>query len=328
MICKNCGADIGDKGKCEYCDTVYFEEVQTQELVLDEEEALKEKREENKPEKIGIKITSPTKVAAFFCFCCIMMSLPEMKNRNIIVNVFSIMALFFIFCVPTQLISARKIKCHLSDQEEKGKARTKLTKATIIVVILWTVVCIIMAPDLIAQIGWYKTIWAIIFEVFFMGCITQLISGRTRKRHKAEAQKQTTRSQLQPGTYFSSKPYDNMDVREFALFCCNVLGKSGFTRVSVIKTSEAQGIDIVAFKNGLKYGIQCKYSSFSIGIGAVEKVIAGKNFFGCQTAAILTNQFFDRSAEELADRNDILLWNRNKLDDMIAIASNEESNVS
>ena len=31
MICKNCGADIGDKRKCEYCDTVYFETFQLQE---------------------------------------------------------------------------------------------------------------------------------------------------------------------------------------------------------------------------------------------------------------------------------------------------------
>ena len=38
MICKNCGADIGDKGKCEYCDTVYFETFQLQEPTPGKEE--------------------------------------------------------------------------------------------------------------------------------------------------------------------------------------------------------------------------------------------------------------------------------------------------
>ena len=52
-----------------------------------------------------------------------------------------------------------------------------------------------------------------------------------------------------------------MDGLQFEHRCAELLRYRGFHKVTVTKGSGDQGIDILAQKNGLKYGIQCKYYS-------------------------------------------------------------------
>ncbi|MFR7960816.1 MAG: restriction endonuclease [Roseburia intestinalis] len=111
----------------------------------------------------------------------------------------------------------------------------------------------------------------------------------------------------------SNKPYDNMDGHEFEYFCGDLLKKNEFSNVEVTRGSGDQGIDIIAYKDGVKYGIQCKCYSQNIGNKAVQEAFAGKTFYDCHVAAVLTNQYFTRSAKELAEHNGVLLWDRNKL---------------
>lgn len=116
-----------------------------------------------------------------------------------------------------------------------------------------------------------------------------------------------------------SKPigYDAMDGHDFEYFCADILSKNGYSDVEVTKGSGDQGIDIIAFKDDIKYGIQCKRYSSTIGNKAVQEAFAGKTFYGCHVAAVLTNQYFSASAVELAQKNGVLLWNRDKLDELI-----------
>ncbi|MGN0466212.1 MAG: restriction endonuclease [Lachnospiraceae bacterium] len=111
--------------------------------------------------------------------------------------------------------------------------------------------------------------------------------------------------------------YDAMDGHDFEYFCANILSENGFKNVEVTKGSGDQGIDIIAFKDDVKYGIQCKRYSSTIGNKAVQEAFAGKTFYGCHVAVVLTNQYFSSSAMELAQKNGVILWNRDKLDEMI-----------
>lgn len=88
-------------------------------------------------------------------------------------------------------------------------------------------------------------------------------------------------------------------------------------QVEVTKGSGDQGIDILAFKDGIKYGIQCKCYSSNIGNKAVQEAFAGKTFYGCHVAAVLTNQYFTKSAQELAEKNGVLLWDRDRFEKFI-----------
>lgn len=74
---------------------------------------------------------------------------------------------------------------------------------------------------------------------------------------------------------------------------------------------------VIAYKDDIKYAIQCKKYSSPVGIKAVQEVIASKAMNDCHVAAVLTNNTFTKSAKELANKNNVLLWDRDKLQDFI-----------
>lgn len=113
------------------------------------------------------------------------------------------------------------------------------------------------------------------------------------------------------------KNFDTMEGHEFEHFCANILIKNGFKNVKVTSGSGDQGIDIIAFKDDIKYGIQCKCYHSAIGNKAVQEVYAGKTFYNCHIGVVLTNRNFTKSAIELAKNNGIILWDRKKLLQMI-----------
>ena len=119
--------------------------------------------------------------------------------------------------------------------------------------------------------------------------------------------------------------FDQMDGHSFEQFCAKILRKNSFESVRVTQGSGDQGIDIIAFKDGIKYGIQCKCYSSDIGNKAVQEVFAGKTFYECHIGVVLTNQHFTKAAVELAKKNGILLWDRKKLIELIKKAFTAES---
>lgn len=111
--------------------------------------------------------------------------------------------------------------------------------------------------------------------------------------------------------------FDKMDGHSFEQFCAKILKANSFESVRVTQGSRDQGVDIIAFKDGIKYGIQCKCYSSDIGNKAVQEVFAGKTFYECHVGVVLTNQHFTKAAIELAKKNGILLWDRKKLIELI-----------
>ena len=107
--------------------------------------------------------------------------------------------------------------------------------------------------------------------------------------------------------------YDTMEGHDFEYFCANVLRANGFTDVKVTQGSGDQGVDVLARKDGIKYAIQCKCYSGSIGNAAVQEALAGKAYYDCHVAAVMTNRYFTTSAQDLAEKSGVLLWNRDKL---------------
>lgn len=110
---------------------------------------------------------------------------------------------------------------------------------------------------------------------------------------------------------------DNMDGHDFEYFCAELLKKNGFENVSVTPGSGDQGIDIIAFKDGVKYGIQCKCYSSDIGNKAVQEAFSGAKFYECHVPVVLTNRHFTISAKELSEKTNVLLWDREYLEKLI-----------
>lgn len=110
---------------------------------------------------------------------------------------------------------------------------------------------------------------------------------------------------------------DNMEGIEFEKFIEKLLKDLKYKNVKRTPDSNDFGVDVIAEKNGVKYAIQCKNYTADIGNKAVQEAYSGKQYYNCHVGVVITNRFFTRQAKELAEKNDILLWDRNKLKSMI-----------
>jgi restriction system protein len=117
--------------------------------------------------------------------------------------------------------------------------------------------------------------------------------------------------------YHCVEETDGMDGFEFEQYCADILRKNGFYDVSVTQSSGDFGIDILAKKDYVSYGIQCKCYAEKVGNKAVQEAYSGKSYYHCVIAVVLTNSYFTKSAYEIADANSVLLWNRDELSRMI-----------
>ena len=108
-----------------------------------------------------------------------------------------------------------------------------------------------------------------------------------------------------------------MDGHGFETFCGDILRKNGFNNIVVTQSSGDYGADIIAIKDEVKYAIQCKKYNAPVGISAIQEVIASKTIYNCHVACVLTNSTFTPAAVELANKNIVLLWDRNKLKELL-----------
>lgn len=121
-----------------------------------------------------------------------------------------------------------------------------------------------------------------------------------------------------------SVDFDAMDGWQFEKFCAEIIAENGYENVSVTSGSGDQGIDVIAWRDGVKYGIQCKCYSSVIGNKAIQEVFAGKAFYQCHVGVVLTNSHFTQAAMDLAKCNGIVLWDREILLKMIEQARSNE----
>lgn len=111
--------------------------------------------------------------------------------------------------------------------------------------------------------------------------------------------------------------FDSMTGLEFEGFCAEILEKNGYDNVSVTRGSGDQGVDIIAYRDGVKYGFQCKCYTADIRNKAVQEIYAGKTYYQCHVGIVLTNRHFTPAAIDLAKKNGIVLWDRSELLELI-----------
>lgn len=101
-----------------------------------------------------------------------------------------------------------------------------------------------------------------------------------------------------------------MDGLEYEKFCAEWLRKHGYHHVELTKASRDQGVDIIAYKHGQKYGFQCKYYQTPVGNEAVQEVYSGAAYYHCDVACVITNNTYTKTASSLADETDVLLYEK------------------
>lgn len=111
-------------------------------------------------------------------------------------------------------------------------------------------------------------------------------------------------------------PMDEMEGHDFEYYCADLLKANGFVEAVVTKGSGDFGADILAEKDGITYAVQCKCYDKPIGVKAVQEVYAGRDYYGKMVGVVMTNQYFTQPAVDLAQKLNIMLWDRGYLDSM------------
>lgn len=110
----------------------------------------------------------------------------------------------------------------------------------------------------------------------------------------------------------SQIPIELMSWDEFEYFVADWLENQGYTDIRLTEHYDL-GVDIVARKDGVTWGVQVKRYSGLVGINAVRQVVVALKMYGCDRAMVVTNSTFSRPAIELARSQDCLLINGSKL---------------
>ncbi|GAB4038664.1 restriction endonuclease [Spirosoma jeollabukense] len=120
--------------------------------------------------------------------------------------------------------------------------------------------------------------------------------------------------------YHSTSGYyghvDNMTGKEFELFVALLYSHMGY-KVEQISTGTDQGVDIVLTDDGgIRFAIQTKRWSKTVGNSAVQEVLGGKRYQRCKYAIVVTNSYFSRQAVELARRSGVKLVDGQQLTEL------------
>lgn len=106
---------------------------------------------------------------------------------------------------------------------------------------------------------------------------------------------------------------DTMDGIAFEELTCDILLANGFEIAENTPATGDFGVDILAQKEGMTYAIQCKRYLEPVGLEAIQQVYAGRAYYECHVAVVLTNQTFTANAQKLADKLGVVLWDRDTL---------------
>ncbi|MDP3443013.1 MAG: restriction endonuclease [Ignavibacteria bacterium] len=105
---------------------------------------------------------------------------------------------------------------------------------------------------------------------------------------------------------------DRMDGLDFEKYILNILNKQGYSNVKLTERFD-YGVDIIAHKDGIKWGIQAKKYSGLVKADAVRQVVTGLAIYNCDQAMVITNSVFSNFAVRLAQSNQCVLIDRNQL---------------
>jgi HJR/Mrr/RecB family endonuclease len=109
---------------------------------------------------------------------------------------------------------------------------------------------------------------------------------------------------------------DAMDGLAFEYYIARLLVSRGYTNVSLTEQYD-YGVDIVAEKGGVRWGIQTKRHSGVVKAEAVRQVVTGLRLYECDRAMVITNSTFSTVAEQLARGNDCILIDRSSLRSLV-----------
>ncbi|MEG4145593.1 restriction endonuclease [Microcoleus sp. Pol12B5] len=114
---------------------------------------------------------------------------------------------------------------------------------------------------------------------------------------------------------------DEMTGKEFENFLYLYFINFGYS-VKLTQDSQDYGADLILYKDGSKTVVQAKRSKNPVGIKAVQEVAGAVRHYKGNKGIVITNNRFTENAYNLAESNDVELWDRKRLIEFILTAKN------
>lgn len=105
---------------------------------------------------------------------------------------------------------------------------------------------------------------------------------------------------------------DAMSGREFEEFLAQYFQSLGY-RVQPTPASHDYGVDLLCWDRQECLAIQAKRYSGTVGVRAVQELLAGMAYYEAEKGLVVTNAYFSRQAYALAEKGGIELWDREAL---------------
>ena len=105
---------------------------------------------------------------------------------------------------------------------------------------------------------------------------------------------------------------DSMSGIQFERYVADILRRHGYLSVRLTERYD-YGVDIIAEKDGIRWGIQVKRHSGLVKAAAVRQVVTALKIYDCDRAMVISNSCYSRVAISLARSNDCVLVDRHQL---------------
>ena len=114
-----------------------------------------------------------------------------------------------------------------------------------------------------------------------------------------------------------TKPIIITTGEEFEQYLCGLINSCVGLSCEMTKASGDQGVDLVVAGGDKRIAVQCKLYTGAVGNDAVQQVMAGRVFYECDLACVVTNSTFTKSAQDLAAKGGVLLLHHEQLLDYL-----------
>lgn len=199
--------------------------------------------------------------------------------------------------------------------------RRRLSRAfvTLVVVVLTgPVIALIMWPAVLvyrntgdpalaalAQVAYLAAPYAVYLGVRGAGwALRRLGEAMVRRRDEAQWQRYARLSGL--------TEIDGMSGVDFERFVAARMHSAGW-HIETTRVSGDYGVDLIATNRRDVVAVQCKRYSKTVGVRAVQEVVAGARHYDCTRAMMVSNQDFTRQAQALAATSRCELIGRDRL---------------
>jgi len=179
----------------------------------------------------------------------------------------------------------------MSRSYDSGHDHAWFAMTIILASVLWTYRNILPTVEQITT-----TLFSIIGVVLIIVCIVWLIKKILR---------------IFKGGQITMKEIDNMSGLEFEKYVVMLLRRQGYSNIRLTEKYDL-GVDIIAEKDGVRWGIQVKRYSGLVKANAVRQVVAALNIYECDKAMVISNSYYSRTAQRLADSNNCVLIGRSQ----------------